>query len=110
MKKAILILGLVSALMIPTVANAKTVCVKETKITKNFLKKHKKDTIYTYCHGILTKRNGDGIGKCGGYIKFHKGKVGQKYTLLLRYRKGTVEVDDIVDRIDFKGWKKPFSH
>lgn len=111
MKKAICILLAGIIILSPTkYTQAKTICVDMNHVTKSYLTKHKADTVYAYVKGKRTKANGDGIDTHGYYIKYHKGKVGVKYTSVFRYKKGTVAVDDTVDRVDYKGWSTPFSH
>lgn len=89
---------------------AKTVCVEINKVTVSYLTKHKADTVYAYVKGKRTKANGDGIDSHGYYIKYAKGKRGVKFTSIFRFRKGTVATDDIIDRIDYKGWSTPVSN
>ena len=88
-------------------AKGKVILVEQDKVTPNFLKAHKADTIYFYIQGKRVKANGDGKDTDGYYIKYCKGKVGTKFTSIFRYRKGATEMDDFNERVDYKGWSKP---
>lgn len=107
MKKAITILLAGIMFLSPIKAEAKTVVVPMSKVTRQYLRQHRSDTIYAYVKGKRTKANGDGIDKDVYFIKYAKGKVGVKYTSIFRYKKGTLATDDFVDRIDYKGWSTP---
>ena len=110
--RKIIMLFLTAGLVLSPVqyTQAKTVCIDMNKVTRKYLTKHKADTVYAYVKGKRVKENGDGIDSHGYYIKYAKGKQGVKFTSIFRFRKGTVVTDDIVDRIDYKGWSTPVSH
>lgn len=107
MKKTITILLAGIMFLSPIKAEARTIVVPLSKVTRQYLRQHKSDTIYAYVKGKRVKANGDGIDTDGYFIKYRKGKVGVKFTSIFRYANGTTETDDIVDRIDYKGWSTP---
>ena len=112
MKKifTIITITIILSLFVTTQTQAKTVLISDSKCTYSFVQKHKRDTIYVYTYGTRINRNGDGKVRGNSkynYIKYKKGKIGTKFTTICRLQNGAEDVDDIVVRIDYKGWNKP---